>query len=100
MSAVLDLCAGGGTEHRCLRQMRRGPGCVADRRGGMGRSRVQGPQCFRLVVFRYKEPMPRKYIILLAVALAVIVADQWTKFVVVRDFTTAMDGRHDMSEQL
>jgi signal peptidase II len=35
--------------------------------------------------------MQRKYLWLLAVAVAVIAVDQWTKFLVLRDLTTALD---------
>jgi len=36
--------------------------------------------------------MRRKYLWLLAVAVTVIAVDQWTKFLVLRDLTTAFDG--------
>ena len=35
--------------------------------------------------------MPRKYVFLLAIALTVVVIDQFTKFVVLRELTTAFD---------
>ncbi|MFP2911547.1 signal peptidase II [Pyxidicoccus sp. 3LFB2] len=44
--------------------------------------------------------MPRKYVILLAVTLGVIVLDQWTKYLVVRDLTTQMDGKESLGERL
>jgi signal peptidase II len=44
--------------------------------------------------------VPRKYVILLAVALGVIVLDQWTKYLVVRDLTTQMDGKESLGERL
>lgn len=44
--------------------------------------------------------MPRKYIILLAVALGVIVLDQWTKYLVVRELTTQMEGKESLGERL
>jgi signal peptidase II len=44
--------------------------------------------------------MPRKYIVLITVSLAVVVADQWTKFLAVRDLTNGMDVRRSLSEQL
>lgn len=44
--------------------------------------------------------MPRKYLILALVAGAVIVADQWTKFLVVRELTPAMSGVADLTAQL
>jgi len=44
--------------------------------------------------------MPRKYVILLAVALSVIVLDQWTKFLVVRELTTRFDGLTTSSARL
>ncbi|WIG94440.1 signal peptidase II [Myxococcus sp. SDU36] len=44
--------------------------------------------------------MPRKYIILLAVTLGVIALDQWTKYVVVRELTTQMEGKERLGERL
>lgn len=44
--------------------------------------------------------MPRKYAILLAVALGVILLDQWTKYLVVRDLTAQMDGKQSLGERL
>ncbi|RKG79831.1 signal peptidase II [Corallococcus exercitus] len=44
--------------------------------------------------------MPRKYAILLALTLGVIVLDQWTKYLVVRDLTTRFDGTTTLSERL
>ena len=44
--------------------------------------------------------MPRKYLILLSVAGAVALADQWTKFLVVRELTPAMSGVSDLTGQL
>ncbi|MFE8604677.1 signal peptidase II [Archangium violaceum] len=44
--------------------------------------------------------MPRKYILLLAVALGVIVLDQWTKYLVVRELTTRFDDRPTLGERL
>ncbi|WP_164011591.1 signal peptidase II [Pyxidicoccus trucidator] len=44
--------------------------------------------------------MPRKYVILLAVTLGVIVLDQWTKYLVVRDLTTQMDGKESLGERM
>ena len=44
--------------------------------------------------------MPRKYLLLLTVALGVIVLDQWTKYLVVRELTTRFDDRPDVSERL
>ncbi|WP_375742456.1 signal peptidase II [Corallococcus interemptor] len=44
--------------------------------------------------------MPRKYVILLALTLGVIVLDQWTKYLVVRDLTTRFDGATTLSERL
>ncbi len=44
--------------------------------------------------------MPRKYILLLSVALGVIVLDQWTKYLVVRELTTRMDGLPTLGERL
>ena len=35
--------------------------------------------------------MPRKYVFLLAISLAVVLVDQWTKYVVLRELTTALD---------
>ena len=44
--------------------------------------------------------MPRKYLILLTVALGVIVLDQWTKYLVVRELTTRFDDLPTLSERL
>jgi len=44
--------------------------------------------------------VPRKYILLLSLALGIIVLDQWTKYVVVRELTTQFDGRESLGERL
>ena len=44
--------------------------------------------------------VPRKYLILIAVALGVILADQWTKYAVVRELTTRFDGRESFGDRL
>ena len=44
--------------------------------------------------------MPRKYILLLTVALSVILLDQWTKYLVVRELTTRFDDRPTVGERL
>ncbi|RKH20455.1 signal peptidase II [Corallococcus sp. CA047B] len=44
--------------------------------------------------------MPRKYVILLALTLGVIVLDQWTKYLVVRDLTTRFDGATTLGQRL
>ncbi|EPX57906.1 Lipoprotein signal peptidase [Cystobacter fuscus DSM 2262] len=44
--------------------------------------------------------MPRKYLLLLSVALGVIVLDQWTKYLVVRELTTRFDDRPTLGERL
>lgn len=44
--------------------------------------------------------MPRKYILLLTVALSVILLDQWTKYAVVRELTTRFDDRPTLGERL
>ena len=44
--------------------------------------------------------MSRKYIIFLSVTLAVVLADQWTKFLVVRDLTTRMDHLPALGQEL
>ena len=44
--------------------------------------------------------MPRKYLLLLSVALGVIVLDQWTKYLVVRELTTRLDDRPTLGERL
>ena len=44
--------------------------------------------------------MPRKYLLLLTVALGVIVLDQWTKYLVVRELTTRFDDRPTLGERL
>jgi signal peptidase II len=45
-------------------------------------------------------PVPRKYILLLVVALSVITLDQWTKYTVVSDLTTRFDGLGSTGERL
>jgi signal peptidase II len=44
--------------------------------------------------------VPRKYLILLAVSLGVVLADQWTKYLVVQELTTRFDGRVTVGERL
>jgi signal peptidase II len=44
--------------------------------------------------------MSRKYVILFTVAAAVVLVDQWSKFIVVRDLTTLMSGSSDLTAQL
>ncbi len=44
--------------------------------------------------------MPRKYLLLLTVALSVIVLDQWTKYLIVRELTTRFDDRPTLGERL
>lgn len=44
--------------------------------------------------------MPRKYIVLLVVTLGVIALDQWTKYLVVRDFTILFDRLPTLGERL
>ena len=44
--------------------------------------------------------MPRKYILLLTVALGVILLDQWTKYLVVRELTTRFDDRPTLGQRL
>lgn len=44
--------------------------------------------------------MSRKYLLLLTVALSVIVLDQWTKYLVVRELTTRFDDRPTLGERL
>jgi signal peptidase II len=44
--------------------------------------------------------VPRKYLLLLSVALGVIVLDQWTKYLVVRELTTRLDDRPTLGERL
>ncbi|XXF78550.1 signal peptidase II [Myxococcaceae bacterium GXIMD 01537] len=44
--------------------------------------------------------MPRKYLILLAVTLGVVLVDQWTKYLVVRELTTRFDDRPTLGERL
>jgi len=44
--------------------------------------------------------MPRKYIVLLVVTLGIIALDQWTKYLVVRDFTILFDGVPTLGERL
>jgi signal peptidase II len=44
--------------------------------------------------------VPRKYLLLLSVALGVIFLDQWTKYLVVRELTTRMDDRPTLGERV
>ncbi|MCI0571441.1 MAG: signal peptidase II [Myxococcaceae bacterium] len=44
--------------------------------------------------------MSRKYALLLALSLTLVLLDQWTKYLVVRDFTAQFDGRDSLSERL
>ena len=44
--------------------------------------------------------MPRKYLLLLSVALGVIFLDQWTKYLVVRELTTRFDDKPTVRERL
>ena len=44
--------------------------------------------------------MPRKYLLLLAVSLSVILLDQWTKYEVVAELTTHFEGAQSASERL
>jgi signal peptidase II len=44
--------------------------------------------------------VPRKYLLLLTVAFGVIVLDQWTKYLVVRELTTRFDDRPTVGERL
>jgi signal peptidase II len=44
--------------------------------------------------------VPRKYLILLVVALGVVFLDQWTKYRVVAELTTRFDGRETLGERL
>jgi signal peptidase II len=44
--------------------------------------------------------VPRKYLLLLAVSLSVIVLDQWTKYEVVAELTTHFEGADSVSERL
>ncbi len=44
--------------------------------------------------------MPRKYLILVLLALVVVVLDQWTKYLVLRDLTTAFDKAPELSDRL
>lgn len=44
--------------------------------------------------------MPRKYVLLITVTLAVIGLDQWTKYRVVSDLTTRLDGLSTLSARL
>jgi signal peptidase II len=54
----------------------------------------------RTRAIRYKADVPRKYVILLAVALSVIVLDQWTKYLVLRDLTSAFAGQETLGARL
>jgi len=44
--------------------------------------------------------VPRKYLLLLAVSLSVILLDQWTKYAMVAELTTRFDGSADAGERL
>jgi signal peptidase II len=44
--------------------------------------------------------VPRKYVVLVSVALALVAADQWTKYVVLRELTHALDAREDLGGRL
>ena len=44
--------------------------------------------------------MPRKYILLIVVALGVIALDQWSKYTVVGELTTRLDGLSSTGERL
>ncbi|MBK7857575.1 MAG: signal peptidase II [Archangiaceae bacterium] len=44
--------------------------------------------------------MQKKYVLLIALAAAVIVVDQWTKYVVLRELTTAFDVTPDFGARL
>jgi signal peptidase II len=44
--------------------------------------------------------VPRKYLLLLTVALGVIFLDQWTKYLVVRELTTRFDDKPTVGERL
>jgi signal peptidase II len=44
--------------------------------------------------------VPRKYLILLAVALTVVVLDQWTKYLIVQELTTRFDGLETVGQRL
>ncbi|MFZ5468640.1 MAG: signal peptidase II [Myxococcota bacterium] len=44
--------------------------------------------------------MPRKYLVLLALTLPLVLLDQWTKYVVLRELTTAFDGAPTFAARL
>jgi signal peptidase II len=44
--------------------------------------------------------VPRKYVVLLAIAATVIVLDQWTKYLVLRDLTSAYEGAETLGARL
>ena len=44
--------------------------------------------------------MPRKYLLLLAVSLSVILLDQWTKYEIVAELTTRFEGTASVGERL
>jgi signal peptidase II len=46
------------------------------------------------------RPVPRKYIILAALAAVVIVLDQWSKYQVLAELTQAFDGSNEFSSRL
>lgn len=44
--------------------------------------------------------MPRKYLLLIAISLGVFLADQWTKYLMVRELTTLFEGKASLGERL
>ncbi len=44
--------------------------------------------------------MKRKYVVLIVVALGVILLDQWSKYIVLREFTTLFDGLPTVGQRL
>lgn len=44
--------------------------------------------------------MPRKYLLLAAVVLVIVVLDQWTKYLVTSELTTQFDGRPGLGSRL
>jgi len=44
--------------------------------------------------------VPRKYLILIALSLGVVVLDQWTKYLVIAELTTRFDDRPALSDRL
>src|SRR5262249_9007101 len=107
MSPLLDLQRSRGESQRHWREVLRGAGPLIAARSTSRRWAADRPHLPAAEVqaafeghlawswgpfVRYNMPMPRKYVVLLIITLGVIALDQWTKYLVVRDFTILFDG--------